>query len=287
MNDTPQRRPFGARAASIVVLALGALATPAVEARDLPLWELGLGVGGLWFPDYRGSDETRGWVLPVPYVVYRGEFFKADRNGIRGMLFNTDRLDLNISVNASQPVSSDSNDARSGMPDLKPSIEIGPSLDITLWRANDRRTRLDLRLPVRAAVSIESNPRSLGWIASPRINLDIADIAGQSGWNLGLLAGPIYATRRQHDYFYSVSPAFASANRPAYSAPGGYSGTQFLAALSKRFPGYWIGGFARYDTLKSAAFEDSPLVRRNNAVFAGVAIAWILGESSTRVNADE
>lgn len=287
MNDKPRRCALK-RAASIVGLALGmAAAAPAAEAKDLPLWELGLGIGGLWFPDYRGSDETRGYVLPVPYVVYRGEFFKADRNGIRGMLFNTDRLDLNISVNASQPVSSDSNSARSGMSDLKPSIEIGPSLDITLWRTDDRRTKLDLRLPVRAALSIESHPRSLGWIASPRVNLDIADVAGQSGWNLGLFAGPIYATRRQHDYFYSVSSEFASADRPAYAAPGGYSGTQFLAALSKRFPGYWVGGFARYDTLKNAAFEDSPLVRRNNSVFAGVAIAWILGESSTRVNADE
>lgn len=286
MNTRPRRQAFK-RAAGILGITLAAAAAPGAQAKDLPLWELGLGVAGLWFPDYRGADETRGYVLPVPYVVYRGEFFKADRNGIRGMLFNTDRLDLNISVGASQPVSSDSNRARAGMPDLKPSLEIGPSLDITLWRAADQRSKLDLRLPVRAALSVESHPRSLGWIASPRLNLDMADVGGLNGWNLGLLAGPIYATRRQHNYFYAVSPEFATADRPAYSASGGYSGTQFLAALSKRFPGYWVGGFARYDTLKSAAFEDSPLVRRSNSFFTGVAVAWIFGESSTRVNADE
>lgn len=286
MNTKPLRRRTRA-AASIFGLLLGVAVAPAAQAKDLPLWELGLGAGALWFPDYRGSDESRGYVLPVPYVVYRGEFLKADRDGIRGMLFNSDRVDLNISVGASQPVSSSSNRARADMPDLKPSIEIGPSLDLTLWRADDRRAKLDLRLPVRAAFSIESHPRSLGWIASPRVNLDIADVGGLSGWNLGLLAGPIYATRRQHNYFYSVSSEFATADRPAYSAPGGYSGTQFLAAFSKRFPSYWVGGFARYDTLKNAAFEDSPLVRRRNSVFAGVAIAWILGESSTRVDADE
>lgn len=275
------------RSATMLAIMLGMAVAPVALAKDLPLWELGLGAAGLWFPDYRGSDETRGYLLPLPYVVYRGEFLKADRNGIRGMLFNTDRLDLNISLNASQPVSSDRNDARSNMPDLKPSLEIGPSLDITLWRTADRRTKLDLRLPVRAAFSIESSPRSLGWVASPRLNLDVADVAGQSGWNLGLLGGPIYATRRQHEYFYSVSPEFATPKRPAYSAPGGYSGTHLLAALSKRFPGYWVGGFVRYDTLKNAAFEDSPLVRRDSSVFAGVAIAWILGESSTKVDADE
>lgn len=286
MNPMPFRYAVKPLAA-IVAATLGIAAAPAAHAKDLPLWELGLGVAGLWFPDYRGSDEARGWLLPVPYVVYRGQFLKADRQGIRGMLFDTDRLDLNISLNASQPVSSDHNDARSGMPDLKPSIEIGPSLDITLWRTADRRSKLDLRLPARAALSIESHPRSLGWVASPRLNLDIADVAGQDGWNLGLLAGPIYATRRQHDYFYSVPAEFATANRPAYRAPGGYSGTQFLAALSKRYPSYWVGGFVRYDTLKHAAFEDSPLVRRNSSVFAGIAIAWILGESSTKVDSDE
>ncbi len=285
--DTRPRRQTLKHVAGILGITLAAAAAPGVQAKELPLWELGLGVAGLWFPDYRGADETHGYVLPVPYVVYRGEFFKADRNGIRGMLFNTDRLDLNISLGASQPVSSDSNRARAGMPDLKPSLEIGPSLDITLWRAADQRSKLDLRLPVRAALSVESHPRSLGWIASPRLNLDMADVGGVNGWNLGILAGPIYATRRQHNYFYAVSPEFATADRPAYSASGGYSGTQFLAALSKRFPGYWIGGFARYDTLKSAAFEDSPLVRRSNSFFTGVAVAWIFGESSTRVNADE
>lgn len=285
--DTRPRRQTLKHVAGILGITLAAAAAPGVQAKDLPLWELGLGVAGLWFPDYRGSDETRGSVLPVPYVVYRGEFFKADRNGIRGMLFNTDRLDLNISLGASQPVSSDSNRARAGMPDLKPSLEIGPSLDITLWRATDQRSKLDLRLPVRAALSVESRPRSLGWIASPRLNLDMADVGGVNGLNLGILAGPIYATRRQHNYFYAVSPEFATADRPAYTASGGYSGTQVLAAVSKRFPGYWIGGFARYDTLKSAAFEDSPLVRRSSSFFTGVAVAWIFGESSTRVNADE
>lgn len=275
------------RVALALLTALAGFTGSAAQAKDLPLWEAGLGVGALWFPDYRGSDQTHGMVLPVPYLVYRGDFFKADRQGMRGVLFNTDRVDLNLSLNASQPVDSKDNNARSGMSDLKPSIEFGPSLDLTLFRSADERVKLDLRLPVRAAFSIESSPRSLGWIASPRVNLDLIDVAGAQGWNLGLLAGPIYATRRQHEYFYSVAPQYATATRPAYSAPGGYSGTQFLAALSKRYPSFWVGGFARYDTLKHAAFEDSPLVRRRNSVFAGVAISWIIGESSTRVQADE
>ncbi|MFZ1980807.1 MAG: hypothetical protein WAU61_05820, partial [Smithella sp.] len=39
---------------------------------EKPLWELGVGLGLLQMPDYRGSDENRLYVLPYPYVIYRG-----------------------------------------------------------------------------------------------------------------------------------------------------------------------------------------------------------------------
>jgi outer membrane scaffolding protein for murein synthesis (MipA/OmpV family) len=49
-------------------------AASAAEADDKPLWELGAGATVLAFPDYRGSD--RSATLPIPYLVYRGEFLK-------------------------------------------------------------------------------------------------------------------------------------------------------------------------------------------------------------------
>lgn len=272
--------------ASIPVFAaalLAAFATlPAHAAAEKPLWELGLGVGAVSFPDYRGSDRQRTHGLAVPYFVYRGEFFKADRDGIRSVFFDSDRVQLNISMAASLPVDSDGNGARRGMPDLKPTVEIGPSLEINLWRSDLRNARIDLRLPVRAAYTVKGPVRHVGVTFTPFINLDM-DPFGNSGWNLGMMAGPIYANTRQHRYFYDVKPEFALPDRPAYKASGGYSGTQFIAALSKRFDRYWVGSFVRYDTLRGAAFEGSPLVERDRAWAAGVAIAWVIGESARKV----
>jgi outer membrane scaffolding protein for murein synthesis (MipA/OmpV family) len=276
------------RAAALAALAATlAVLAPAADAAQLPLWEAGLGVGALTFPDYRGADRTQTYVLPIPYFVYRGEFLKADRNGVRGIFFNSDRVDLNVSVNASAPVDSSDNPTRAGMPDLKPTVEAGPSLDITLWRSAAQRMKLDVRLPIRAGFTIESSPRYIGYLFTPRLNLDIGDVAGLAGWNLGLLAGPLYGDRRQHRYFYSVDREFATPERPAYEARGGYGGMQFLAAVSKRFPSFWLGGFVRYDTLAGAVFEDSPLVKKKNYVAGGIAIAWVLGESSRKVEAIE
>jgi outer membrane scaffolding protein for murein synthesis (MipA/OmpV family) len=268
--------------ASLVLM----LAPLAAAAQQEPLWEAGLGVAALSFPDYRGSSHSRAYVLPAPYFVYRGEFLKADRHGLRGSFLKTDRVDLNLSLGASLPVRSSDVAAREGMPDLKPSVEAGPSLDLTIWRSSDRKTRLDLRLPVRGAVTVESHSRFIGAQFYPHANVDFRDPAGLSGWNLGVQAGPIFPDRRYNRYFYSVPEAFATTSRPAYDPSGGDAGMQFLAAVSKRYPRFWVGGFARYDTLRGAAFEESPLVTSKRYVAAGVAISWILGASSERVSVD-
>ena len=84
-----------------------------------------------------------------------------------------------------------------------------------------------------------------------------------------------------------MAPQYANAERPAYAASGGYAGMQYLAAVSKRFPSYWIGAFARYDNLSNSAFADSPLVRSRDYYAGGIAITWILGESASRVTVDD
>src|ERR1700689_4649191 len=129
-----------ARAIAAVLLAAVCCAVPA-QAKDVPLWEFGLGAGAIAFQDYRGSDTTHAYPLPVPYLVYNGKFLKADRDGVRGTLFHQDRVELNLSVNATTPVRSDRE--RSGMPDLRPTLEIGPSMDVHLLRSDDGQVKFD------------------------------------------------------------------------------------------------------------------------------------------------
>ena len=264
--------------------ALGARAEPPA---DEPLWEAAIGVGAVEFPDYRGSSHSRVYPIPVPYFVYRGRFLQADRRGARAVFLDTDRVELNLSLGASLPVDSSRNAAREGMPNLRPTLEFGPSLDLTLWQASDRLAKVELRLPLRGATTIEAHPRFAGTQFSPTLNLDVLDPAGFGGWNLGLLAGPIFTDARHNRYFYEVRPEFATPQRPAYTVGGGYAGTQFIAALSKRFPKFWVGGFVRYDTLGGAKFEASPLVTSKHYVAAGIGISWIVGESSQRVPVTE
>ena len=269
-------------AAVLAAAALPGLAPTPAAAADKPLWELGVGIGGLRLPHYRGSDQSHTRVLPLPYVVYRGEVFKADRGGARAVLLKTDRVDFDLSIAASPPTNSRDNRARAGMDSLSPTVEIGPNLNYTLARG--AAWKVDLRVPLRAAVTVSSHPRSIGWVAAPNVTLDLRL---DDGWQLGLLAGPEYASRRFNGYYYDVPAAQATAARPAYEAPGGAAGGRLLAALSRRHDNGFAGVFVRYDTVRGAVFENSPLVRRRDNLSFGVAFSWVLAASGRRVATDE
>ena len=267
--------------AALLAFCLGA--APG-RAEQLPLWEAGAGVTVLHLSHYRGSNQYQTWVLPIPYLIYRGDFLDADERRMRGLFFRTDRSELDVSVFAAPPVRN--NDARRGMPDLDATFEIGPTLNVFLLRSDDRKKSLELRFPARAVVAVSSSHiHQVGWIFQPNLNLDLYDAFGFRGWTLGLLAGPVYADRGYNRYFYEVDPAFATPERPAFSAGGGFGGMQAIAAVGMRSGRLWIGGFAKWDSVHGAAFEDSPLVKSTHNFSSGIAAAWVFGESSTKVEA--
>jgi outer membrane protein len=267
---------------------LCSILTSAALADELPLWEAGFGFTGLSLPDYRGSDEQRLYVFPLPYLVYRGEILRMDRKGLYGILFRSERLQMHLSADAGVPVKSDRNAARSGMPDLDPTLQIGPSLEICLSSQCDGNLVVQLHLPVRAVFATDfSYLSNVGFVANPQITFDFYDgVRDDRRRSFGLAFGPLYATRKFHEYYYEVSPQYAVLNvRPAYDAREGYSGTLIILTASKRFSTIWFGAFARYDNLSGAVFADSPLMRTKQSVMAGFGIAWVFGQSQILVNA--
>lgn len=282
--DAPVRffRPL----AGLAVLA--ALAGPPAQAEPAPLWEAGAGFTALGLPDYRGSEESRGYLFPIPYFIYRGERLRVDRLGVRGLLLRVANVSVDLSAGASVPVNSSRNRARAGMPDLDAVIEAGPVAKADLWESPSSDTRLQLRLPARMAFSVSGDGvRHVGVLLNPNLALDTGfSVAGQR-WNLGLVAGAQFGDRRYHGYFYDVAPGLANAARPAFEARGGYGGPQLLVSVSRRFAGAWAGAFLRYDSVRGAVFEGSPLVTARGNLFGGVALAWVFATSSRLVDRDD
>ncbi len=279
-----RRTALGVVAAALLAAPILLQVPMTAGAADRPLWEIGLGAGTLVFNDYRGADTAHAYPLPVPYIVYRGKFFRSGYHGMRGQFLSNRYVDLKLSLDATTPTSSHESDVRGGMPDLQPTFDIGPELDGHLWRSANRRWQVDLELPIRRAITLTSHPSAIGWQAAPSVDLSVFDIAGRSGWNASAGAGPLYADGAYNRYYYQVAKAFATATRPAYRPGGGYAGTETILSTSRRWPKIWVFAFIRYDTLSGASFAASPLVRSRSYFLGGVGFAWMIAVSDRRVS---
>jgi len=235
----------------------------------LPKWEIGAGIGALSIPFYRGSDESTGLVIPLIVPVYRGERFQVDRRGIRGLLFSSDRWALDISADGNVPADSDDVEIREGMPDLAPTVQIGPSLKYTAWTESSKSQILRLNLPLRAVFAFDSGIEGIGYTVSPSVtyarNLGHTD----SGWRLGLYAGLEYGSESFHDYYYQVDEQFSTPLRPTYDAQSGYGGVRLATSLRRRTQSGSFVLFARYDRFDSATFLSSPLVDTKDGLTVG------------------
>jgi len=248
----------------------------------LPLWEAGIGFGAIHAPHYRGSKSSKTYALPVPYLVYRGEYIRADREeGFRGMLFESERMKLDMSIAANVPVPSETGGAREGMPGLDPVLEFGPSLNIKLWHNQQNDALLWLKLPLRAALSIgDPIVDYQGLVFSPYLQVAKTLHFPAVRWRFKFSTGPIFATQRYHDYFYSVDPVYVTDDRNKYNSTAGYSGSRFTFTVSRNSKRFYLGGFARYDNLNGATFENSPLVETNDYLVFGVFFAWVFANSA-------
>ncbi len=269
-----------------MIICLTLLFARTASGEELPLWEAGLGFTVLDFADYRGSDERTTYLLPVPYAIYRGELLKVDRDRVRGLFFEYERVTLQLSISGSVPVNSSDNAARQDMPDLDPTLEIGPSLELQLYQSADEALTATLRLPARTVVATDlRHSHNVGWVFAPLLTLDFRKPFAGAEWKTGLALGPLFGDKRYHNYFYGVAPEYATAQRPAYVAQSGYAGGQVIGSISRRYQRMWVGAFVRWDSVSNAVFQDSPLVRQNDTLTAGIAFVWRLLQSSQRVEA--
>lgn len=251
---------------------------------EKPLWELGAGMGCLSLPNYRGSDQFHTYVLPYPYIIYRGQIFRSDENAVSGRFFSSERVSLETSIYGSVPVRSDNNDDRSGMPDLDPTFEVGPALKIKLFSSQSMMFNMNLVLPVRMVFSTDfSYIRDQGLVFSPRINLDKMDVIPKTGIGLRLSTGAMFANRRYHNYFYEVEPQYETPDRIAYEPESGYSGAFVTVGMRKSFDSFIVTAFGSMDYLHGTAFEDSPLVKQKTSLVTGLSVTWIIKTSSEMV----
>ena len=270
LANTIHTDPIGHISKLLTSLALLMFVTRALAMDPLPKIEAGVGVAAFSLPDYRGSENTSSYVLPVPYFKYRSDRFRVD-GGAKGIFFESADVLLTLSGDLTLAADDDSEE-REGMDDLDTILEIGPALNYRFYPMQQGALWVDVA--VRFGHTLNSDFENVGYVFAPRISWrKPATRLGES--KIRLSVGPLFANDRYHDYFYSVDAADVTDTRPAYNADGGYSGLRSEFTYSKRIGTYQLGGFIRYDNMNGAVIDDSPLVSDDETWTVGIALAWV------------
>ena len=277
--------PCGVRAA-IPLLALW-LAAPGLAqtrpAADLPLWELGVGGFGVSQQAYPGASEQVRRGLALPFLIYRGEYLRADRETLGLRAINQPNYEVDIGFAGAFGSRAGDSEARRGMPELGTLVEFGPRLKWHLGPVNgDGRLRAEFAL--RGVFDLNDKFRNKGVSFEPRLVWEQRS-GGNGNWRYGASAGALFGNRKLADTFYAVAPADALPGRPAYSAGSGLIALRLGATASREItPDLRLFLFGRLDSVAGAANRASPLVGKTIGASVGVGLAYTFARSNRRAS---
>ena len=262
--------------------ALAQTAPTATGQPPKPLWEVGAAVLAATQPAYPGAATRTSKAIALPFVVYRGDIFRADQGNVGLRALKTPRYELDVGFAGSLGSSAKDVPARVGMQDLGTLIEFGPRLKLHLGDVSKGRTGLWVELPLRGVFDLSNGFANRGVNFEPQLSFDLP-LPG--GWVGGGSVATSFGSQKFADTFYGVTAAQATANRPAYSAKSGLITTRATLAASKRLTqDIRLLGFMRLDSVAAGANRSSSLVEKTNGLSVGLGLTYTLGRSGTTVN---
>lgn len=261
------------------VYANSTIATPlSIKKAAKPKWEAGAFLATFYSPLYPGAAQSQSKLLPVPFVIYRGERLRVGEGGIiRAMAIEKPRFKVDLSLGAAFNASSNDATAREGMPDLDFIFEVGPQISFML--GNDRTSETWLNLQFRKVLSTDfSGIDDRGYIFQPELAYQGEQLFSEND-TFKLTLSPMFATKKTHQYFYQVDQEFSTYFRPTYLAKSGYLGTE--VALVNRFKiRHDIAIFmsTKLGFYSGASNVNSPLFKKAFNYAFGIGLKWTLYE---------
>jgi MipA family protein len=285
LPNMTQIHPSLRLAIGFAMVAAGSLPAHASDAESgrpaQPLWEIGAFALGVSQQAYPGSDTQLQRGLALPFVIYRGQWLRADRDTLGLRAIKTSRVEVDVGFAGSFGGGDDEIEARRGMRELGTLVELGPRVKYLLAdTTGGGRWRVDM--PLRGVLDLNDSASYRGLAFEPRL---LYERQSTSGWRYGTSLSVILADRRLASDFYGVSAADAVPGRPAYTASAGLVSTRLSLSATRSLGRDWrVFGFARLETVRGAANEDSPLVRKKDGASVGLGLSYTFMRSQTRVS---
>jgi len=246
--------------------------TLADETAKLPLWQVGLVLGGLSVPHYTGSNQRYNLPFVLPAFIYRGDRLRATREGVRGIFFSSKNFALDLGLAIGLPVDSKRNDARKDMTDIPLTVEIGPRI-VTRLYGDGSGIDIFARIPWRVVGGIDGS--AAGWTLEPGILItNIKNLP----WDLNAFAslGLKYGSAEYNNLFYGVEDRDSTSLRPAYRAKRGISWYSFVFSTGRKFNSKFSTRlYLQWRTLSGSEVADSPLVINQNNYGVSLVFTWL------------
>ncbi|MCI4644112.1 MAG: MipA/OmpV family protein [Hyphomonadaceae bacterium] len=255
------------------------------NAPEEPLWEVRLGGSVLNGPDYPGASDYSVQGVAAPLVIYRGERIRFGEYGVARAIAAKDKtFELDVSLDAAYGANSENDGARQGMPDLDYLFQIGPQAIVRLsdtgWQPEGRK-EWRVHVPIRAVAATDfSSIDHVGYIAEPQLVYQ-SKSAGElrSSWSVTLFS--TFADEGLADYWYEVPAQFATPERGAYDASGGYVSTGIRASWTREL----TDKFQIFLTYQGRSFagaenDNSPLLREDFTHAVSVSFVWKMAQSA-------
>ncbi len=243
-------KTFVFAALSMATLALTALPAGAQTAFDWDLsrhWDVTIGAGGLWAPNYEGSDNHK--LSPIPYFDFEwnGRFSLSSTDGLHLAIIKWQDLSIGLAGDARLPRNSSDDRALNHLGRVGLSIETGGYIDY-----NPRG--FDISIEARHDIAgghggtvVEFNARG---------QLEFGKFGVEFGPNVN------WASKSYMQSYFGINNAQAASSGYApYNIRGGFKNVGFTVDGQYKFDEHWRIGFeADYARLLDSAAK-SPLVR--------------------------
>jgi outer membrane protein len=247
-------------------------------ASRLPLWEAGLVAAGVNQSAYPGAEDRASLSFVLPFAIYRGNYFRIDRDTVGLRAIKTPRVELDVGFAASLGSRASDIEARRGMDDLGLLVEFGPRLKINLGEVSEGKGNSRIQIPLRGVYDLNDHLKFRGtayelqWVKEMELSDD---------WLVTTNLGALFADQQLADTYYRVAPGEATTLRPAYNASSGLISWQ-ASIFSSRFitRDMRLLSYLRFNSVVGSANHDSPLVRRDTGWTFTLGLLWTLSHSA-------
>lgn len=121
----------GVLAAAMIAFALPAAAEGAKDKGDSD-WEIMVGLGAMYGPNFEGSDTSTVGVLPMFNVTWRDRVFFGMENGLGVHVYKTDKMRISTSIGYDGGRDEDDSKLLSGLGDVDGSATLNASIEYEL-----------------------------------------------------------------------------------------------------------------------------------------------------------